>query len=242
MNKKFRKGTSILLILALVMTMLASPPLSQEVYADSPLVIQAENFTSQSGWQTDNITEATTDTGGGLHIGWTGAGQYLTYHVNIPTAGLYKVTFRIAGFKVSSPAILLKQGGPDGPTLCSINDPPSYGSTGFQNFVNATAFAELTAGEQDLVVYYNTKWCNTNWFSLERITKAENPTASPLPGTYAQTISASLYTITPDTQIYYTVDGSDPANGNLYNANNPIAISTDTELKVVAKRTGLSDR
>ena len=179
--------------------MLASPPLSQgSICRFAACDSSGEFYVSERAGKPINITEATTDTGGGLHIGWTGAGQYLTYHVNIPTAGLYKVTFRIAGFKVSSPAILLKQGGPDGPTLCSINDPPSYGSTGFQNFVNATAFAELTAGEQDLVVYYNTKWCKYQlvlvWNELPR---QKNPTASPLPGTYAQTISASLYTITP---------------------------------------------
>jgi CSLREA domain-containing protein len=40
--------------------------------------------------------EPTTDTGGGFDVGWTRAGEYLEYTVNVQTAGLYDFAFRVA--------------------------------------------------------------------------------------------------------------------------------------------------
>lgn len=38
----------------------------------------------------------TTDTGRGYDLGWTAAGQWFKYTVNVATAGTYTVTFRVA--------------------------------------------------------------------------------------------------------------------------------------------------
>ena len=40
--------------------------------------------------------EATTDTGGGYDLGWTAAGQWFKYTVNVATAGTYTVGLRLA--------------------------------------------------------------------------------------------------------------------------------------------------
>jgi len=40
--------------------------------------------------------EACTDTGGGYNIGWTNAGEWMRYTVNVATAGTYTVSFRVA--------------------------------------------------------------------------------------------------------------------------------------------------
>ncbi|PTT78757.1 endoglucanase, partial [Pelomonas sp. HMWF004] len=54
------------------------------------ITIQGENFDAQYGVQ----TEATTDSGGGLNVGYLDAGDWLSYpSVNIPTAGSYTVEY-----------------------------------------------------------------------------------------------------------------------------------------------------
>src|SRR5688572_33235394 len=57
--------------------------------------IQAESYNFMSGVQ----TEATSDTGGGLNVGWIDASDWMAYSnttVSIPTAGAYDVEYRVA--------------------------------------------------------------------------------------------------------------------------------------------------
>jgi phosphatidylserine/phosphatidylglycerophosphate/cardiolipin synthase-like enzyme len=86
-------------------------------YTGSPVAlpgtIQAENFdkggsgvayndttSSNQGGQyrtTEAVDiEATSDTGGGYDIGWTAAGEWLNYTVNVATAGTYTIEARVA--------------------------------------------------------------------------------------------------------------------------------------------------
>lgn len=60
--------------------------------ADIPGRIQAEDFDAQFGVQ----TESTTDTGGGLNVGWLDDGNYMDFALNSPTAGRYAIDLRIA--------------------------------------------------------------------------------------------------------------------------------------------------
>src|SRR5258708_34036991 len=77
-----------------------------------PGTVQAENYDtggqgvaynvtavngSANGYRTDGVDlEATTDTGGGDNLGWTAAGQWFKYTVNVATAGTYTVGLRLA--------------------------------------------------------------------------------------------------------------------------------------------------
>ena len=77
-----------------------------------PGTVQAENYdtggqgvaynvTSVNGsanaYRSDGVDlEATTDTGGGDDLGWTAAGQWFKYTVNVATAGTYTVGLRLA--------------------------------------------------------------------------------------------------------------------------------------------------
>ena len=77
-----------------------------------PGTVQAENYdtggqgvaynvTSVNGtansYRSDGVDlEATTDTGGGYDLGWTAAGQWFKYTVNVATAGTYTVGLRLA--------------------------------------------------------------------------------------------------------------------------------------------------
>jgi hypothetical protein len=77
-----------------------------------PGTIQAENFDDGSAGQAyaDNSTgnsggqyrntgvdiESTSDSGGGYDVGWTSAGEWLKYTVNVTTAGSYDLDLRVA--------------------------------------------------------------------------------------------------------------------------------------------------
>ena len=45
---------------------------------------------------TDVDIEGTSDTGGGYNVGWAFAGEWLSYTVNVTTAGTYDIEFRVA--------------------------------------------------------------------------------------------------------------------------------------------------
>jgi endoglucanase len=60
--------------------------------AEVPGTIQAEDFSVNHGFQ----LETTSDTGGGLNIGYTDGGDYLEYQVYISREGVYKLDYRLA--------------------------------------------------------------------------------------------------------------------------------------------------
>ena len=52
---------------------------------------------SANSYRSDGVDlEASTDTGGGYDIGWTAAGQWFKYTVNVATAGTYTLSLRLA--------------------------------------------------------------------------------------------------------------------------------------------------
>ena len=88
--------------------------------APIPGTVQAENYdtggqgvaynvTSVNGtannYRSDGVDiEVTTDTGGGHNLGWTAAGQWFKYTVNVTSAGTYAVTFRVAAINAVTDA------------------------------------------------------------------------------------------------------------------------------------------
>jgi len=64
---------------------------------DIPSVIQAEDYSVQSGIELEN----TSDTGGGQNIGFLDAGDFAEYDVKVSTSGLYKVNYRTAALDQS---------------------------------------------------------------------------------------------------------------------------------------------
>ncbi|MCP4881590.1 MAG: carbohydrate-binding protein, partial [Gammaproteobacteria bacterium] len=56
-------------------------------------LVEAESYAAMSGIQ----TESTTDTGGGLNVGWTDASDWMAYAaINIPQTGSYIIEYRVA--------------------------------------------------------------------------------------------------------------------------------------------------
>ncbi|TYP99303.1 putative secreted protein (Por secretion system target) [Tenacibaculum adriaticum] len=132
----------------------------------SSVFIQAEDYTSMNGVE----TEVTTDTDGGLNVGYADTGDWMAYSgINFPTTGSYLIEYRIAsavdGAQISSD---LNAGTIQ---LGAINIP----NTGdWQNWQTISHTVNVNAGVYDFGIYIQNSGVNINWI---RITKASNALA-----------------------------------------------------------------
>ena len=125
------------------------------------ITIQAENYTSMSGVQTEN----TSDTGGGLNAGWLDAGDWMAYNntaFNVPAEGRYKITYRVASLNGGG-RLTLKELSTDA-TLGSITVPKT---SGWQNWVDVTQEITLSGGDHNFKLAADIGGFNINWFKLE---------------------------------------------------------------------------
>jgi hypothetical protein len=126
------------------------------VEAPFSIKIEAESYTSMFGIQ----TQATTDAGGGLNVGYTEPGDWMNYSVTVPTAGVYTVNFRVASLVATGKIELRNSAGTALATL-------AQGATGgWQTWVTKSVTATLPAGIQTLRIYYTGAGLNINWFEL----------------------------------------------------------------------------
>jgi chitinase len=124
-------------------------------------LIQAENYSIMSGVQ----TEATTDTGGGLNVGYCDTGDWMAYYnVNFPTSGTYVIEYRVAsavtGGRLSSDLTA-------GTIQLGAINVPNTG--GWQNWQTITQTVNVNAGTYNFGIYVQSTGFNLNWF---RITKS----------------------------------------------------------------------
>lgn len=112
-------------------------------------------------------TEATTDTGGGLNVGYIDANDWMSYvnnSVNIPVTGTYTVEFRIASAAGGGSLTFEEAGGVPSYTTVSL---PSTG--GWQTWTTVKATITLTAGTHKFGIKANTGGWNINWFSISQL-------------------------------------------------------------------------
>lgn len=133
-----------------------------------PGKIEAENYSGMHGIQTEN----TSDTGGGLSVGWINDDDWLDYNVNVATAGTYAFNFRVAK-QWGEGKIELRTA--TGAVLTTV-DVPITGS--WQNFTTVSGTATLSAGSQVLRVYAVKGDWNFNWFEVQSSTPT-TPTTVP---------------------------------------------------------------
>ena len=128
-----------------------------------PGKIESENYTVMSGIQ----TETCTDTGGGLDVGYTNAGDYLKYTIFVQTAGTYNLTMRMAGYggKVSVYY-------DDAPNTFLIGSIPFTSTGGWQNWQDFNVSVPLTAGSHTLKVNVDVEGFNLNYMNFELNTSA----------------------------------------------------------------------
>ncbi len=147
-----------------------------------PLTIQAENYTSMLGVQ----TEATTDTDGGLNVGYIDALDSMSYtnlDVMIVAAGNYKVTYRVASLNGGGSFTIGEAGST---TVYDTISVPQTG--GWQIWTNVERIINLPAGKHNFTINALVGGFNLNWFKLEPWT---SPTLSSSSSAASSTSTAT---------------------------------------------------
>ncbi len=140
-----------------------------------------------NGYRSDGVDlEATTDTGGPANdLGWTAAGQWFKYTVNVATAGTYTVGLRLAAPTAVTDALHIASSA--GTNLSGNVNAPATG--GYQTWTTVTATVTLIAGTQTLTVDQDNGGWNINFLAFGLNTSSgggEAPyggTAAAVPGT-----------------------------------------------------------
>ena len=103
--------------------------------------------------------QATQDVGGGFNIGWTAPGEFLTYDIDVPEAGVYDISFRVASNKSNRSFTV---------TAGSQSYTATFDSTGGTQSWQDVVIQDVTlsAGLQELRVEMNTNKINFNYFEL----------------------------------------------------------------------------
>jgi len=141
--------------------------------------VTAVNGTGNS-YRSDGVDlEATTDTGGGYDLGWTAAGQWFRYTVNVATAGTYTVTFRVAALAAVTDGFHISNS--SGTNLSGSVNVPATG--GWQTWTNVTASITLPAGQQTLTMNQDTAGWNLNYATFASTGGAYGGTPAAIPGT-----------------------------------------------------------
>jgi alpha-tubulin suppressor-like RCC1 family protein len=172
-------------------------------YTAIPGTVQAENYTTMFGVQ----TEKTADAGGGLDVGWIDQGDWMDYNMSVATAGTFNVGFRVAT-TLSVGVLQLKNSA--GTVLATVNIP----FTGnWEVFQTVTATVTLPAGNQSLQVYCSgpSPW-NINWISFAQKTASaavtNSVTEQHAATLSADTVSQSTTTTDPPTTMPATNDST----------------------------------
>ncbi|MEU9153461.1 carbohydrate-binding protein [Streptomyces sp. NPDC048417] len=123
--------------------------------------IEAEGYTDQHGWPADgsNFIESNPVASGGRNVGWTAAGNWLTYRVEVPATGSYDLELRVANGTAATAANAVSLRDDSGQTLATASVPPTGGWASYQSVHVPVA---LRAGEQTVTVY-----CETGGFNLD---------------------------------------------------------------------------
>jgi hypothetical protein len=163
-----------------------------------PGTVQAENYDTggqgvaynigsingtDNGYRSDGVDlEVTSDTGGGVDLGWTFGGDWFKYTVNVATAGTYTVSFRIAAPTAVTDAFHISNS--SGTNLSGNVNLPATG--GYQNWATVTANVTLPAGQQILTINQDNGGWNLNYAVFQQQSSGEGPfggTPAAIPGT-----------------------------------------------------------
>lgn len=164
---------------------------TSSVSPSASLRIEAENYSSMSGIQTEN----TSDDGGGQNVGWQDNGDWMDYSVNMSSAGSYTVNFRVATMFTGAQFQLRSASG----TVLTTVTVPNTGW--FQSWQTVSAQVTLPSGQQTLRIVTtqaNGGW-NINWFEIQG---ASTATTTPV----SMKIEAESYSTMNGIQTENTAD------------------------------------
>jgi uncharacterized protein involved in high-affinity Fe2+ transport len=134
---------------------------------------------SANGYRPDGVDLQTTmDAGGGYNVGWTAAGQWFRYTVNVASAGTYTLRVRVAAPSAVGGALHVANG--SGTNLTGGVGVPGTG--GWQVWTTVTVGLVLPAGQQVLTLVQDSGGWNIN--SLQFATGGEpyGGTPAAVPG------------------------------------------------------------
>jgi hypothetical protein len=121
--------------------------------------------------------EATTDTGGGYDVGWTGTGEWLDYAVDLTEGGTYRVDLRVASPSAGATLRVLVDGVQAGADIAVPN------TGGWQTWQTVSLTnVPLTAGDHTVrILFVNNNagggGPNINWFELTNTAPMATPMA-----------------------------------------------------------------
>jgi beta-glucosidase-like glycosyl hydrolase/uncharacterized protein involved in high-affinity Fe2+ transport len=130
--------------------------------------VTAANGTANS-YRSDGVDlEATADTsdtgpaGGAYDLGWTGAGQWFKYTVEVATAGTYTVSLRVAAPTAVADALHI-----DNSSGTNLSGSVAIAATGsYQTWATVTANVTLAAGQQTLTVDQDAAGWNLHYLAF----------------------------------------------------------------------------
>jgi beta-glucanase (GH16 family) len=139
----------------------AGPAPCSGAYTNVPATIQAESYCSSVGVQLEN----TTDAGGGQNVGYIDQNDYMIYRVNVPTAGTYRIQYRVASQNGGGSIRFERAGG--SPVFGTIAVPSTGG---WQTWQTIQHDVTLPAGQQEVAITAAAGGFNINWFSINPVT------------------------------------------------------------------------
>jgi len=142
------------------------------VSAAGPGKIEAESYSVMSGV----ATEACTDAGGGLNVGWIDQGDWMVYPISIPTTGSYTIQYRVAS--PNSGKTLSSDLSAGTIQLGSVAIP---NTGGWQNWTTVTQTVTLNAGSWNFGINAGTGGWNINWFSIDSTGNGGGGTGNLIP-------------------------------------------------------------
>ncbi|HLP15911.1 MAG TPA: glycoside hydrolase family 3 N-terminal domain-containing protein, partial [Bacteroidota bacterium] len=173
-----------------------------------PGTIEAENYTSMSGVQ----TETTTDVGGGANVGWIDAGDWMEYKVNV-TQPVNMGEFRIASLSTAGRIAFSCDG-----TVLTTFDLPVTG--GWQTWQSVRSAMMIPSGQHTIRITAVTGGFNVNWIRFLIVNGVEASSVPeefglrqnyPNPFNPSTTISFSLPAKSFVTLSVFDVEGRDVA-------------------------------
>ncbi len=133
-----------------------------------PGKIQAEDYSDMHGIQTEN----TSDSGGGLNVGWIDDGDWLEYNSDIEFSGTYFINYRIASESNGGILKLFVDGNETDTQTIPVTN-------GWQNWQTVTNIINLTSGKSTLKLLAEQGGFNLNWFEFALITDAKSEDEIP---------------------------------------------------------------
>ncbi|MDX3077497.1 carbohydrate-binding protein [Streptomyces sp. MI02-7b] len=127
--------------------------------------VEAESYAAQHGWTSGgaNFIESNPAASGGANVGWTAAGNWLDYAVDVPKAGTYDLELRVATGGGAAVPDALSFRDANGTTLATASVPDTGGWGTYQSVhVPVT----LAAGDQTVRLFCETGGFNIDYFRL----------------------------------------------------------------------------